>query len=108
LSFRRARAVADPLDVDRHHFEAPRGEHSEKPERFYEIVREASYPQYSEAFQRKARPDFVNLFIEAAPSEPPYDAADDFAKSLEVGFSAIRERQAAGGPGWTPGQGGEP
>jgi N6-adenosine-specific RNA methylase IME4 len=26
------------------HFEAPRLEHSEKPERFYEIVRAASYP----------------------------------------------------------------
>jgi hypothetical protein len=29
--------------------------------RFYEIVRAASYPSYGEAFQRQARPDFVNL-----------------------------------------------
>jgi hypothetical protein len=36
------------------HFEAPLGEHSEKPERFYEIVREASYPPYGEAFQGAA------------------------------------------------------
>ena len=43
-------------------FEAPLREHSEKPERFYEIVRAASYPPYGEAFQRKARPDFVNLY----------------------------------------------
>jgi ParB/RepB/Spo0J family partition protein len=43
-------------------FEAPMGEHSAKPERFYEIVRAASYPPYGEAFQRNARPDFVNLF----------------------------------------------
>ncbi|MGY2845638.1 N6-adenosine-specific RNA methylase IME4 [Bradyrhizobium sp. USDA 4509] len=44
------------------HFEAERGEHSEKPDRFYEIVRAASYPPYGEANQREARPDFVNLF----------------------------------------------
>lgn len=43
------------------HFEAPLGEHSEKPEEFYEIVRQASYPSYGEAFQRKGRPDFQNL-----------------------------------------------
>jgi hypothetical protein len=46
-------------------------------------------------------PDFAPK-IEAP--EKPYDAADDsgalarrsFAKSLEVGYTAIRERQAAG------------
>jgi hypothetical protein len=35
--------------------------------------------------------------------EKPYDAADDFAKSLNVAYSAIRQRVATGGPGWTPG-----
>jgi N6-adenosine-specific RNA methylase IME4 len=43
-------------------FEAKVGRHSEKPEKFYEIVRAASYPPFGGAFQRQARPDFANLF----------------------------------------------
>ena len=43
-------------------FEAPQGKHSEKPERFYEIVRQASPGPYGEVFQRNPRPDFVNFF----------------------------------------------
>jgi N6-adenosine-specific RNA methylase IME4 len=47
------------------HFEAERGEHSEKPECFYDIVRAASYPPYGEGNQREPRADFANLFEEA-------------------------------------------
>jgi DNA modification methylase len=38
--------------------------------------------------------------VDAGPlfAETPYDPADDFAKSLEVGYQAIRERVAKGGP----------
>ena len=44
------------------HFEAPLGEHSEKPDIFYDIVRRASYPPYGEVFQRKKRKNFSNLY----------------------------------------------
>jgi N6-adenosine-specific RNA methylase IME4 len=44
------------------HFEAPVTEHSAKPDAFYNIVRQASYPPYGEAFQRAERDDFQNLF----------------------------------------------
>jgi N6-adenosine-specific RNA methylase IME4/ParB-like chromosome segregation protein Spo0J len=44
-------------------FFAPRSlRHSEKPEVFYDLVRKASFPPYGEAFQRRPRPDFINLF----------------------------------------------
>jgi len=47
------------------HFEAPMGQHSEKPEEFYSIVRTASHGPYGEVFQRQERADFTNVFVEA-------------------------------------------
>jgi N6-adenosine-specific RNA methylase IME4 len=47
------------------HFEAPLGDHSEKPGCFYDdIVRVASYPPYGEVFQRTEREWIPNLFEE--------------------------------------------
>jgi ParB/RepB/Spo0J family partition protein len=43
-------------------FEASVSRHSTKPEVFYDLVRAASYGPYGEAFQRKPRPDFDNLY----------------------------------------------
>jgi N6-adenosine-specific RNA methylase IME4 len=55
----------------------PDAQHSGKPERFYQIVRAASYPPYGEAFQCRARPDFVDLFAPIRQSEaPPPDSAE--------------------------------
>jgi N6-adenosine-specific RNA methylase IME4 len=42
------------------------GEHSTKPDKFYEIVRAASYGPYGEVFGRKPRDGFINLYQEAA------------------------------------------
>ena len=50
------------------HFEAPTTGHSCKPEKFYEIVRVASYPAYGEIFQRNNRVDFTNLYQPKKPA----------------------------------------
>jgi N6-adenosine-specific RNA methylase IME4 len=83
--------------------EAPTGQHSEKPERFYDIVRLASYPPYGEAFQRTQRPDFQNLFAErdadrrCAPDAPrPEDVASVIEQLQRV--AAEVEAAAAGRP----------
>ena len=39
---------------------------------------------------------------ESCPLSAHYDPTADFAGSLDDAYRAIRERQAAGGPGWTP------
>lgn len=41
------------------HFEAARGQHSEKPEIFYEIIERNSYPNYLEYFARKERKNWI-------------------------------------------------
>ena len=51
------------------------------------------------ALERSGLGFFVR--VREAP-EALYDSTDDFAKSLDEGYRAIRERVAAGGPGWVP------
>ena len=41
-----------------------------------------------------------DLFIEQPKPEKQYDFKDDFAKSIDVAYEAIRERKANGGKGW--------
>ncbi len=47
------------------HFEAPVGEHSEKPDIFYDIAERASFPPYGEVFQRRTREQWPNLYESA-------------------------------------------
>ncbi len=56
------------------HFEAPVGQHSEKPQLFYDIVGQASYQLIGEAFQRKPRDGFKNLYGKIETLQPPVAA----------------------------------
>jgi N6-adenosine-specific RNA methylase IME4 len=49
-------------------FEAPVGNHSEKPEVFYDIVRKASYLDAGEGFPRQERDHFIDLGLFAPSS----------------------------------------
>ena len=40
----------------------------------------------------------IDVSVEETPRQ--YDSNDDITKSVQEGFAAIRERKAAGGPGW--------
>jgi len=60
--------------------------HSEKPEALYQIIRAASYPPYGEAFQRRARPDFVNLFAPISEAPPA-----DLWETLDIPAALRRE-----------------
>jgi N6-adenosine-specific RNA methylase IME4 len=86
-----------------------KGAHSAKPIEAYQWFE--SYcpaPRYCDLFSRYQLNDRWDCHgYEAPPFDKPYDAADDFGKSLDLAYTSIRERMATGGPGWTP-QGGEP
>jgi len=61
------------INDQKNEFFAPKGDHSEKPDKFFDIVERMSYPPYGEVFQRKAREGFTNIYKEKAngkASEP--------------------------------------
>ena len=80
----------------------PRREHSRKPDELYARVERYCTGPYVELFARQRRPGWDCWGNEIDKFEPEYDAHDDFAKSLEEGYRAIRKRVAAGGPKWVP------
>jgi N6-adenosine-specific RNA methylase IME4 len=82
-----------------------RREHSRKPDIVRdEIARLFDGPRI-EIFARQSTEGWAtwgNQKSKFDAASEAYNGQDDFAKSLEVGYAAIRERKAAGGPGWEP------
>lgn len=80
---------------------APVRQHSRKPDEFYERVERYCAGPYVDLFSREARPRWSSWGHEATKfNAVEYDARADLAGSINEGFRAIRERVAAGGPGW--------
>jgi N6-adenosine-specific RNA methylase IME4 len=77
---------------------APVGKHSEKPDETHKRIERLFTGPYLELFARAERPGWTTWGNELAP----YDAEDDFAKSIDVAYDAVRERVANGGAPWTP------
>jgi N6-adenosine-specific RNA methylase IME4 len=84
--------------------DVPRGKHSAKPREFYDLVESlCPAPRYCDLFSRYRHNDKWDCHGDEAPlDDKPYDADDDFAKSIDVAYDAIRAREAAGGPRWNP------
>lgn len=82
----------------------PRREHSRKPDCVHERIERLVAGPYLELFARQERPNWTVWGNQTTKFNKPaeYDADKDLAGSLDVGYAAIRERMAAGGPGWTP------
>jgi N6-adenosine-specific RNA methylase IME4 len=83
----------------------PRRAHSRKPDCVHERIERLVGGPYLELFARERRSgwttwgDQVDCFKSV---DDDYDAADDFSKSIDACYEAIRARRAAGGPGWEP------
>jgi len=69
--------------------------------------------EFSEGAAMTKRSPLDNPILAESPKDSPsvrsleaqdesYDAADDFARSLDACYAAIRARVAAGGEGWEP------
>ncbi len=79
---------------------APRREHSRKPDEIHSRIERLVAGPYLELFARQSRPGWTVWGNETNKFNDGYNAAADFAGSLDEGYRAIRERKAAGGPGW--------
>jgi N6-adenosine-specific RNA methylase IME4 len=79
---------------------APVREHSRKPDEMFARVERYCEGPYLELFARQRRPGWDAWGNQTDKFTDGYDAQKDMAGSIADGFAAIRERFAAGGPGW--------
>jgi hypothetical protein len=68
--------------------------------RFSPHPRQNGFANAGDARPSHWRPLADRIFRAIQKTVPRYDAEDDFARSLEACYQAIRKRKAAGGPGW--------
>lgn len=83
----------------------PRREHSRKPDCVHERIERLVAGPYLELFARQERQNWTAWGNQTTKFNKPaddYDPQKDFAASLDVGYAAIRQRVADGGPGWEP------
>lgn len=78
----------------------PRREHSRKPDCVYERIERLVAGPYVELFARNRRRGWFAWGNELDKFGGGYDGADDFAKSIDFCYHAVRARQAAGGATW--------
>jgi N6-adenosine-specific RNA methylase IME4 len=81
---------------------APRREHSRKPDGVHQRIERLVSGPYLELFARQRRPNWDCWGNETDKFGDSYDSDDDVTRSLEEAYRVIRERVAAGGPGWEP------
>jgi N6-adenosine-specific RNA methylase IME4 len=74
----------------------PRREHSRKPDCVHERIERLVAGPYLELFARQQQRGWTAWGNET----DKFDPLDDIEKSVAEGFRVIRERKAAGGPGW--------
>jgi N6-adenosine-specific RNA methylase IME4 len=76
----------------------PRREHSRKPDCVHGRIERLVAGPYLELFARTRRPGWHVWGNEVDRFE--YNAEDDFARSIDDCYAAVRERKAQGGKGW--------
>ena len=81
----------------------PAREHSRKPDCVHDRIERLVAGPYLELFARQRRPGWT-VWGNEVDKFGEYNAADDFGKSIDECYRVIRERKAAGGPGWPDGE----